>query len=218
MKIAIIDSGINPDHPHVGSVAGGVNISNTGESGDYLDRAGHGTAVAGAIREKVPEAELYSVKVFDDALSTNIDVLIRAIEWSIAHRIDIVNLSLGTANPAHRIRFEAALTREVVIVSAYEHKGATLFPGSLDTVIGVALDWECPRDTYRVQIRGTRPVFHASGFPRSIPGVPPEQNVSGISFAVANMTGFVAQALRGGASRETLQARLIERAAQSRVA
>ncbi|MCU1273988.1 MAG: hypothetical protein JWO48_1419, partial [Bryobacterales bacterium] len=66
--------------------------------------------------------------------------------------------------------------------------------------------------------RGTRPVFHASGFPRSIPGVPPEENLSGISFAVANITGFVAQALRGGASRETLQARLIERAAQSRVA
>lgn len=175
MKIAIIDSGINPDHPHVGGVAGGANISNTGESGDYLDRVGHGTAVAGAIREKVPEAELYAIKVFDGSLSTNIDILIRAIEWSIAHRMDIINLSMGTANPAHRIRFEAALTREAVIVSAYEHKRTSLFPGSLDAVIGVALDWECPRDMYRVQMRGTRPVFHASGFHAPYPECRPNR-------------------------------------------
>ena len=32
----------------------------------------------------------------------------------------------------------------------------------------------------------------ASGFPRPIPGVPPERNLSGISFAVANVTGFLA--------------------------
>ena len=36
--------------------------------------------------------------------------------------------------------------------------------------------------------------FAASGFPRSLPGVPPKRNLHGISFAVANMTGFVARA------------------------
>jgi hypothetical protein len=40
--------------------------------------------------------------------------------------------------------------------------------------------------TYR---EGTE--FFASGYPRPIPGVRQERNLSGISFAVANMTGFV---------------------------
>ena len=35
----------------------------------------------------------------------------------------------------------------------------------------------------------------ASGYPRPIPGVPVERNLSGISFAVANVTGFLARLL-----------------------
>jgi hypothetical protein len=45
-----------------------------------------------------------------------------------------------------------------------------------------------------VEIDGAA-VFRASGFPRLIDGLPPEQNLRGISFAVANMTGFAARAL-----------------------
>jgi hypothetical protein len=37
----------------------------------------------------------------------------------------------------------------------------------------------------------------ASGFPRPIPGVPPERNLKGLSFAVANATGLLAVALEG---------------------
>ena len=33
--------------------------------------------------------------------------------------------------------------------------------------------------------------MHASGYPRPIPGVPPERNLKGISFAVANVTGLL---------------------------
>ena len=41
------------------------------------------------------------------------------------------------------------------------------------------------------------PVFRASAYPRSIPGVPRERNLSGVSFAVANVTGFLARMLEG---------------------
>ncbi|MBI3494333.1 MAG: hypothetical protein HY047_21510, partial [Acidobacteria bacterium] len=66
-------------------------------------------------------------------------------------------------------------------------------PGSLPGVIAVQLDATCPRDEYRVAGVNDSIVFRACGFPREIPGVPPERNLNGISFAVANMTGFVAR-------------------------
>src|ERR1700691_335844 len=105
VKIAIIDSGVHPGHPHVGEIAGAVQITPSGEGNDPIDRLGHGTAVAGAIREKAPDAELYAVKVFDRRLTANIGVIVRALAWCREHRMDLVNLSLGTQNPAHRERF-----------------------------------------------------------------------------------------------------------------
>jgi hypothetical protein len=201
MKVAIIDSGVHPSHPHVGGVAGGIGIVTE----DYLDRLGHGTAIAAAIREKVPEAELYAVKVFDLKLSASIDAIVRALDWCVEHKMDVINLSLGTANPAHRARFESALASGPLLVSA-----ADLLPGSLDGVIGVAPDEHCPRELYRYRDG----VFYASPYPRSIPGVPVERNLQGVSFAVANMTGFVACALEG-VPVEEVRARLISAAVTS---
>ena len=81
MRIAVIDSGIHEGHPHVGAVAGAVHFTNDGIGDDPVDRLGHGTAVAGAIREKVPDAELFAVKVFDRRLTAPIGALLRALEW-----------------------------------------------------------------------------------------------------------------------------------------
>jgi hypothetical protein len=68
-------------------------------------------------------------------------------------------------------------------------------PGILPGVIAVQLDWICPRDEYRVIESNGRMVVAASGYPRDIPGVPRDRNLKGLSFAVANVTGFVARAL-----------------------
>ena len=186
MRIAVIDSGIHQGHPHVGEVAGSVHFLGDGAGGDPVDRLGHGTAVAGAIREKVPSAELFAVKVFDRRLTASIGALVRALAWCREHRMDVVNLSLGTANPEHRAALQEAVRENAVVVSA-----AGMLPGSLEGVVGVDSDATCPRDHFRY--RGG--LFLASPYPRSIPGVPPERNLHGVSFAVANMTGFVALAL-----------------------
>src|SRR5215213_5593753 len=42
IRIAVIDSGVHADHPHVGGVAGGVAIDAVGHvSRDFVDRIGH---------------------------------------------------------------------------------------------------------------------------------------------------------------------------------
>jgi subtilisin family serine protease len=218
IKVAIIDSGVNPAHPHVGGVAGGTKItsSEADSSNEYLDYIGHGTAVAGAIREKAPDAELYAVKVFDRALTTNVEAIIKAIDWCIDNQSDLINLSLGTVNAEHREIIEKVVTRAAekgtVLVAAREMNGRPSFPGCLKSVIGVAVDWECPRDSYRVSVADDSPVFAASAYPREIPGVPRERNLNGISFAVANMTGFATRAkeMSPRASVEMLKRLLVE--------
>ena len=201
VRVAVVDSGVHAAHPHVGGVAGGVAIGGDGGvSDDHLDRLGHGTAVAAAIREKAPEAELLAVKVFGDRLATRCTALVRGIEWAAEHGARLVNLSLGTANPAHEKRLARAVARAAergaLVVSARESDGVRWLPGSLSGAVGVLLDWSCPRHSVRVATGGDgTPVFLASGFPRPIPGVSPARNLGGISFAVANVTGVLARLL-----------------------
>lgn len=198
VRVAVIDSGIFAGHPHVGDVAGGVAVGADGAlSPDAIDRLGHGTAVAAAIREKAPDIELYGVKVFDRTLATSINQLVRAIAWAAGSGVHIINLSLGTPRAAHAPLLTTAVAeanaRGVLIVAAEEDEGTRYYPGSLTGVVPVRLDWACPRDTYRVVESREGVSFLASGYPRPIPGVPPANNLKGISFAVANMTGFVAR-------------------------
>ncbi len=198
VRVAVIDSGVNAAHPHVGGVAGGVAIDDDGRRhADYVDRLGHGTAVTAAIKEKAPEAELYAVKVFDRALATRITTLVAAIDWAAREGMHLANLSLGTSRREHEAILQSAvdgaLARGLTIVAARDDDGVRWLPGSLPGVIPVQLDWTCPRDGYRVVRTDGATVFRASGFARPIDGVPPERNLSGISFAVANITGVIAR-------------------------
>ena len=198
--VAVIDSGVHAAHPHVGGVSGGIAIREDGTLHDeYVDRLGHGTAVTAAIREKAPDAGILAIKVFWQSLATDVATLVRAIEEAAARGAGVINLSLGTAEMRHRDRLAAAVARarahHAVIVAAHDDGGVRWLPGCLDDVVAVRADWTCARDVYGVVIVDGRPVIAASAYPRDIPGIPRERNVSGISFAVANAAGFVARAL-----------------------
>src|SRR5205807_10469494 len=153
VRIAVIDSGVHAAHPHVGGVAGGFAIREDGSlAGGYVDRLGHGTAVTAAIREKAPDAEILAVKVFWRGLATDVATLVRGIDESLARGARAINLSLGTAEAAHRGELHAAVQRAIdhgaIIVSAVEDAGVRWLPGSLDGVLGVHLDWTCERREY----------------------------------------------------------------------
>src|SRR5262249_2716660 len=114
------------------------------DADDFVDRVGHGTAVAAAIREKSPAVDLLAARIFDRQLATNVDVLVRAIRWAADEGAQLINLSLGTANPAHAETLAAAVSyaaeRGSIVVSAREWNGAAWLPGSLDGVVGVTAD------------------------------------------------------------------------------
>lgn len=213
VRVAVVDSGVHALHPHVVGVEQGVGVRDGSLDDDFVDRLGHGTAVAAAIREKAPEAVLVAVKVFWNALSTDIASLVRGIDEAALRGARVINLSLGTKNAAHRPLLEAAVERArahgALVVAALDEGGVPWLPGTLDDVVPVRLDWSCPRAAYRLTRVGGRRVVVASGFPRDIPNVPRERNLKGISFAVANASGFVARALEavpGAGVSEILEA------------
>ncbi|HEX7874334.1 MAG TPA: S8 family serine peptidase [Sphingobium sp.] len=204
VRVAIIDSGVHPDHPHVDATRIGAGVlvmpDGTIEEGPdaTLDRMGHGTAVTAALQEKAPEALCVPVRVFRESLKTSAAALIAAIRWSIHDGADIINLSLGSPNAAHGAAFTAvadeATQAGVLLVAAREANDAPCYPGILPQVLGVTLDWDCPRDRYGAASQDGLPALSASGYPRPIPGVPLQRNLYGISFAVAQMSGFAALA------------------------
>jgi subtilisin family serine protease len=213
VRIAVIDSGVHATHPHIGGVEQGVAIRDDGSlDADVIDRLGHGTAVTAVIREKAPAARIVAIKVFWNTLATDVTSLVRGIDEACARGASVINLSLGTSNAVHRPALAAAvgraLTHGALIVSAVEDGGVRWLPGALEEVIGVRLDWTCPREAYRLATEQGRTVIAASGYPRDIPNVPRERNLKGISFAVANVSGFVARAIEASSTnpREVLSA------------
>jgi hypothetical protein len=203
MDITIIDSGINPWHSHVQGVQGGIALQLT-ESGqvmageDFRDELGHGTAIAGVIREKAPHARLHAVKIFHRKLAAPIALLLGALEWAVQQPSKIIHLSLGTELEEYRPEL-ARLCRLAhesnrIIVAAARSPDDLVYPGSFETVIGVC--WNREGGQNSLIFHPDKAVeFGAYGRPKPIEGLPQEQNFGGSSFAAARVTAMAAQLL-----------------------
>jgi hypothetical protein len=191
-RVAVIDSGVDPGHPYVGNILGGVEILRDGSQTDnYADWLGHGTAVAATIHEKAPAAGILVVKIFHRSLSASIDQFIAALEWALDNCADVINLSTGTTNPKHRELLEPSIQRAIRagsrIVSTRLTSGVSSYPGCMSGVVGVEADSLLSRG----QVRFDEDNAIASPYPRPIPDLPPERSLSSVSFAVANVSGYL---------------------------
>jgi len=132
VRVAILDTGIDLDHPDL-HVAGDVTFVPGTNSGD--DDNGHGTLVAGivAARDKgygivgiAPEVELYAVKVLDKKGVGTVSSIRRGIEWAIANDMQVINMSFGVAAKLGQ-EFSSALKEAyragIVIVAAAGNEG-----------------------------------------------------------------------------------------------
>ena len=208
IRVAVIDSGVYPQHPHIASVAGGISFlgPEDNEEHSFLDRLGHGTAVMAAIQEKAPQAEYLAVKIFHHSLRATSPTVLAAIEWSLDQGVNVINLSLGTLAWEYENHFRELIGRasaqHTILVSALGSADRPCLPGSLPGVLGVVADPDCPRTRYGIDTGPTAVSYRASGYPRPVPGVPKEANLQGVSFAVANMTGFVIRALEWNSAED----------------
>jgi subtilisin len=218
VRVAVLDSGINGQHSHVGRVAGGVHVRRREDGGldiekDYRDLLGHGTAVAGVIRAKAPDVELYAVRVFDRELRTHAEVVATAIRWSVEQGMDIVNISLGTEREESREVLQEACDEAsrsgVILIAAAEDREQNWFPASFANVIAVAADQRCAWDEH-FYFPDQAVAFRAHPSPRPLPGRPQQFNLRGHSFAAAHITARVATILESNKLDENPQVRLQE--------
>lgn len=201
--MAIIDSGINPFHPHVNGVAGGVSfrIDENREiiqGVEFLDGIGHGTAIAGLIRERAPGVEMYAVKIFYENLKAPGSLLFAGLAWAIENNIKVIHLSLGTGKEMDKERLSQlcrdAFHQNIVIVAAGRSPDDPILPAALPEVIGVYWNRQCDPEKI-IHHPGCAVEFGAYGRPRALPGIPENFNFSGHSFAAARMTARVAALL-----------------------
>lgn len=200
VRVALIDSGVNPQHSHVRHVSGGLGffLTPAGDiqtTADYSDRIGHGTALAGIVRAKAPQVELYAVKIFAERLAASIAVLEAALYWALGQQMHLINLSLGTSNPHHRECMSAvvaeAYRRGTLLVAASPPGQAAMLPAALPGVIGVAGDERCGWEDH-VYIPDDPIPLRAHPCPRPLPGPAQARNFRGHSFASAHITATLA--------------------------
>jgi serine protease len=141
VRVAIIDTGIDATHPALqGAYRGGYDFVHNDSIPEEETADAHGTFVAGVVLQVAPAAEIYALKIYGRDNSFETPDLIRAIDWAIAHDIDVINMSfamkVGLTDTQRAIdRAEAA---GIVVVSAAGNAGASVdYPARFDNVIAV---------------------------------------------------------------------------------
>jgi subtilisin family serine protease len=199
--VAVIDSGVDVDHPELaGAIAGTFDTLPA-----PLLPHNHGTAIAGLIAAHgklmgaAPNARILAVRAFNpagaSAQGTTFNIL-KALDWAAANNARIVNMSFaGPNDPAIHRALVAAHKRGIVLIAAAGNAGAKsppLFPGADATVIAVTAT-DAENKLLPQANRGSHIAVAAPGSQIlvAIPGGSYEVS-SGTSYSAAEVTGIVA--------------------------
>jgi subtilisin family serine protease len=204
VRVAVIDSGVDADHPRVGGVAGGVafeldataDLGYVEKEGSHDDLVGHGTACAGIIRSIAPEAEIYSVRVLGPNLKGRGPLLHGGVQWTVERGMHVANLSLSSKaeamfGPLHAIADQAYFSGTVLVCAANNLPGPT-YPSQYASVISVAA--RAGADDLALAYNARPPVeFGARGIDVDVAWANRGSiTATGNSFAAPHVTGMVA--------------------------
>lgn len=151
--IAVVDTGLQPDHPHfLNRLVPGQNLTTSGDGNpEYMaDGKGHGTHVAGTLVDCTPDnVKIMPIKIFSDsgASATATEILL-AINWATDHGAKVINISAGGTSTLEtnwdwyfKEACEYAVSKGVTIVTASGNNNVDtkyVSPARLPNVITVA--------------------------------------------------------------------------------
>ena len=154
VKVAVIDTGIDKDHPDLKSnIEGGVNFVRKDPTA-WDDDNGHGTHVAGTIAAVdneigvigvAPEAHLYGVKVLDRRGGGSYSDVIAGLQWAVDNGMQVTNNSYGSSgDPGATVKqaFDNAYAAGILNVCAAGNEGAgentVIYPARYESCVAVA--------------------------------------------------------------------------------
>ncbi len=153
VKIAVIDTGVDPYHPELqGRVRWQDGYNFNDSNGDSSDRSGHGTHVAGilaaagnnglGIAGVAWDAEILPVKIMDEKGGTDFAAL-AGIKYAVEMGAKVLNLSFSRKsdepNPLFNLAIEYARKKgAVVVVAAGNDRGKVGLPANSPGAIAVS--------------------------------------------------------------------------------
>lgn len=169
MVIALIDSGVNKKEIPIDER--NVCCMKYTELGDfvrqeeYLENE-HGTEIASILYHEAPEhTQILSLRVLGDDNKCTITALLKALDFCMEKKVDIVNMSLGYAGTdPEKIKLleekcEEVKRQGIVIIAAHTNEeGKASYPASFTNVIGVKMK-EDPRTLIKVDEEDKNIIF-----------------------------------------------------------
>lgn len=174
IKVAIVDSGKSEHFEVSDAINGSKNFS---KSSFLTDRQGHSTLCSGIVAARkndqgvigvAPKAKLYFAKAMEDDGSGDPSSLVKAIDWCIGQKVDIISVSAGMFfdfKPLHQV-VKKAYAQNIILCAAVGNTGGrqydVAFPARYPEVIGVAA-YDQRRKTASFSSRGANVSFAMPG-------------------------------------------------------
>ncbi|PEQ01701.1 S8 family serine peptidase [Bacillus toyonensis] len=152
-KIAVLDSGIDPNHPDLKEkIIAPINFI-TDDPEDYIDRFGHGTFVAGIAAAVTNNqtgiasasyntAYIVPVKVLDDEGGTTAFSVLQGIMYAIEQKVDVINMSFGSTFyvQTEQSVLELAWNQGIISTASTGNEGKEQpsYPAAYNFVLGVS--------------------------------------------------------------------------------
>jgi len=205
IRVAILDSGVERDHPALAKVKWGDDIAIVQndyqlsiEPGDGHDLFGHGTAVAGIIHQVAPEAEIGSFRVLGGSIESKTSIVLEGARQAIELGYNVLNCSLGCTIAEHVLKYKSwvdeAYLRGVHVVAACNNQDFSRqeWPAFFSSVISVNMA-RCQQDGVIYYRPDSLVEFAAGGVDVEVPWRDGgKRRMTGSSFAAPRVTGMLA--------------------------
>ena len=224
VRIAVLDSGIEANHPALNGLQLSDDIAVVLNEyalevvpGGGRDIFGHGTAIAGIIRELAPEAEIGSFRVLGDELSARTPTIVQGAREALKRGYHILNCSFGCRVPEHVLQHkrwvDAAYLQGVHVVAACNNQdfGQQEWPGFFTSVMTVNMT--CTEDRPEVYYKpGHLVEFAARGVDVDVAwSGGGRKKMTGSSFAAPRVAGMLACLLSEVPDLDPQQAKVLFR-------